>query len=366
MPKLDSPLQLSAVFKPKIWGRHNLDPLFARPPNVIAPDGAAIARPGAPPVTPDAIGEVWITDDAARFLNGPVAGMPLAEASEKLGPELHGKEWKGRRFPILAKYIFTSDWLSVQVHPDDKQARAYDPGHRGKCETWYVVHADRKAEILLGAKPGTTKEALRVAFQAGTSRHLLHKFRPKAGEAIFILPGTVHALGPGLVLFEVEENSDLTYRLDDFGRAGLDGKPRPLHLDKGLAVTRVELPPLRDLPRVEFGEPYGSRRYVQACRFFALEELSLRRRASFQSAPERVEVFSVLEGEGRIEIPAGWLGYRKGETWLIPPAAGAYRLVPRWKTRLLKFYVPDLEKDFRRPLAKRGVKAAVVNRIVSD
>lgn len=366
MPKLDSPLQLSPVFKPKIWGRADLSPIFPRPqfPTTQADSQNDAAK--APRAKDHLMGEVWITDDAAQFLNPPMAGVTLGEAAKQFGPELHGKEWSESRFPILAKYIYTGDWLSVQVHPDDDQARAYDPGNRGKCEMWYIVQAGRAAEILLGARPGVTNDALKAAFEKGTSRELLSRFRPKAGEAIFVPPGTVHALGPGLVLFEVEENSDLTYRLDDFGRLGLDGAARPLHLEKGLAVTRADLPAHRDLPCLEFQEAYGKRRYVLACRFFALEELTVRKRASFAGKRERVEVLSLLEGEGRVESAAGWLGYRAGDTWLIPPATGQYRLVPRETTRLLKFYVPNLEKDFRGPLKKRGVRAAKINQIVFD
>jgi hypothetical protein len=119
---------------------------------------------------------------------------------------------------------------------------------------WYILQADAEAEILLGVKPGITKAALKAAFEKGTSRELLVRHYPKDGDAIFVPPGTVHALGPGLVLFEVEQNSDLTYRLDDFGRVGLDGKARPLHWEKGLEVIRPDLPAYRDLPRLEFRE----------------------------------------------------------------------------------------------------------------
>jgi len=359
MPKLDSPLQLSPEFKPKIWGREDLSPWFSRPRNPAGPAKTPATRH-------ELLGEVWITDDASRFLNPPLAGMTLAEASAKFGPDLNGKKWNDSRFPILAKYIYTSDWLSVQVHPDDDEARQYDPGNRGKCEMWYIVQSDRKAEILLGLRSRVTKDSLRAAFEKAASKKLLNRFHPNAGEAVYVPPGTVHALGPGLVLFEIEENSDLTYRLDDFGRVGLDGKPRPLHLDKGLAVTRIESPPLRDLPRVELREPYGTRRFVLACPFFALEELTLGRRGTFAGTPQRVEILSLLEGAGRVETSAGWLGYRAGDTWLIPPATGKYRIVPRENTRLLKFYVPDLERDFRRPLLKRGVRAAKIKRIVFD
>ena len=312
------------------------------------------------------IGEVWATDDTSRFLNGPVAGLTLGEVSEKYGPALHGESWPGPRFPLLAKYIFTSDWLSVQVHPDDAYARVHDPGNVGKCEMWYIIEADADAEIFLAVKPGVTKEALKAAFEKGTSKELLERHYPKAGEAVFVPPGTVHALGPGLVLFEVEQNSDLTYRLDDFGRVGLDGRPRPLHLAKGLEVIREDSPPHCQLPRFEFQEPFGTRRYIMACRYFAVEEIFLRKMATFRSSPQRVEVYSVLKGEGRVENASGWLGYRTGETWIIPPAAGAYRFVPQQGTCLLKFYVPNLIEDFRRPLAARNVPPEDAEKVVFD
>lgn len=366
MPKLDIPLQLSPVFKPKIWGQHNLEPLFARPAASGAGPPSRLGHSDSPLGPGDLIGEVWITDSGSHFLNGACAGLTLQEASQKYGAELHGGAWTDARFPLLAKYIYTNDWLSVQVHPDDDYAHIHDPGNFGKCEAWYFVGADERGEILLALKRGVTKEKLRAAFEGGTSRDLLLPFRPGPREAVFVPPGTVHALGPGLVLFEVEENSDLTYRLDDFGRVGLDGKPRPLHWNKGLDVARPELPPYRDLPRVELGTPYGSRRFVVASRYFALEELSLLKKASFVASPDRVETLSILSGEGRVEAAAGWMAYRTGDTWVIPPGSKEYRLAPEEDTRLLKFYVPDLERDFRRPLAAAGVSSELRSKIIFD
>ena len=367
MPKLDIPLQLSPVFKPKIWGQHNLEPLFARP---VAKPGDPPSRLGhsEPPVgANDLIGEVWITDERSRFLNGSCAGLTLKEASQKYGAELHGSAWSSRGrtcFPLLAKYIYTHDWLSVQVHPDDDYAHVHDPGNFGKCEMWYFLSSDDRGEVLLAVKAGVTKERLAAAFENGTSRDLIQPFRPEAEEAVFVPPGTVHALGPGLVLFEVEENSDLTYRLDDFGRLGLDGKPRPLHWQKGLDVTRVELPQYRNLPKLEFHEPYGLHRWVLACPYFALEELILTKIAPFAGSVERVETLSILSGEGRVETEAGWMAYRTGDTWVIPPGVGNYRLAPEERTRLLKFYVPHTDRDFRNPLAARGVSFDQIGRIV--
>lgn len=366
MPKLDCPLLLSPVFKSKIWGRHNLAPLFSSEGS----SGRRTPRRGRADQQPpgkgegEPIGEVWLTDDAARFMNGPLAGVTLGEASRKYGPELHGPSWKNHRFPILAKYLFTGDWLSLQVHPDDEYARTHDPGNFGKREMWYIVRRDRGAQILLGLKPRISREALRDACEKGRSRKLLNCFTPKTGEVLFVPPGTVHALGPGLVLFEAEQNSDLTYRLDDFGRRGLDGKLRPLHWNKAVDVIRTELPASRNLPTLSFREPYGSRRYVLASPCFAVEELTLRKSACFEASPQRVEVLSSLAGKGRMETATGWLAYRTGETWIVPPGTWDYRLVPDGRTRILKFYVPDIEADFRRPLARRGVRAALVNKVI--
>ncbi len=367
MPKLDAPLQLSPAFQPKIWGRCDLAPLYQRPGKSRsrrrADEGVAFAPAIA---TGEPIGEAWLTGDEARFMNGPVSGLTLGEVSRRYGPELHGKSWKGARFPVLAKFIFTSDWLSVQVHPDDAYAGVHDPGNVGKCEMWYILKADRGASFLLGLKPKTSIEALRAACEAGHSKKLLRLFHPEANEAVFVPPGTVHALGPGLVLFEAEQNSDLTYRLDDYGRLGLDGKPRPLHLEKGMEVARIDSPAHRALPLVVLRESYGSRRLVVACRTFAVEELTLRRAASFSGSPERVEALAVVAGDGRVETGAGWLGYRTGETWLIPPATPSYRLVPGVLTRLLKFYVPDLARDFVEPMAARRGGAAKLRKVVLD
>jgi mannose-6-phosphate isomerase len=363
MPKLDSPLQLSPVFKPKVWGRRNLEPLYPDFWTTFRGKTVRIHRVGLEGLEDELIGEVWLTDDEAVFLNGPLAGLTLAEGCRRYGPEVCGKHSQEGRFPILAKFIFTSDWLSVQVHPDDRYAREHEPGSIGKCEMWYIIDPKPEAEYLLGLREGVTKEALVPALGAGRSADLLKRFRPGPGEAIFVPPGTIHALGPDLVLFEAEENSDVTYRLDDFGRAGLDGKPRPLHHEKGLEVIQPELPAYRDLPRLEVREAYGTRRFVVACPFFAVEELHLERLASFTGAPDRAEAFCVIAGEGRVETAAGWLAYRVGDSWLVPPASSAYRLVPEPETRILKFYVPDVEEDFRKPLRAAGLPSDDIRRV---
>jgi mannose-6-phosphate isomerase len=363
MAKLECPLLLSPVYKEKIWGRPDLAPVF-RSPNSSG-EGKSVrlrSRRAFAAAKRPLIGEVWLTADESRFVNGPPAGLTLAEACREYGRDLVGESWWARsqntdplRFPVLAKYLFTSDWLSIQVHPDDDYARQHESGSLGKCEMWYIVKAERTARYLLGLKPGVTKEALRSACEQGTSRALLREFRTRPAEEVFIPPGTVHALGPGLILFEAEQNSDVTYRLDDFGRLGTEGRPRPLHLEQGLEVVRLDLPPRRALPEIRLREAFGTRRLIVACPFFAVEELLLRRSACLEGSPHRAEVLSVLEGGGRLETDAGWMAYRAGTTWVVPPAAAKYRLVPADRSRLLKCYVPEIEQDFRRPLERKRV-----------
>jgi mannose-6-phosphate isomerase len=364
MPKLDSPLQLSPVFKPKIWGRRSLAPLYPDQWTTRRGHTVSIRYPQRKGLEGERIGEVWLTDDEAVFTNGALAGLNLAEGCKRYGPELCGEGVADGRFPILAKFLFTSDWLSVQVHPDDDYARQHENGSLGKCEMWYMIHTEPKSEILLGLKPGTTLQELGAAIDQNRCSQLLQRFSPHPEEAIFVPPGTVHALGPGLTLFEAEENSDITYRLDDFGRKGRDGKPRPLHREKALETTRPQQPPLRDLPQLKLQEPYGARRFLLACPFFAVEELTLTKIAAFTGPRARVEALTVLSGEGRVETSSGWYAYRTGDVWLIPPATPTYRLVPEISGRLLKFYVPNLEADFRKPLAARGINSEDIERII--
>ena len=363
MLKLDSPLQLAPVFKPKIWGRRDLAPFYPDSWTTWRGKKVGIHYPQRETSRRESIGEVWLTADDSVFLNGPLAGMALGEACSRHCEELCGCRACGQRFPLLAKFLFTSDWLSVQVHPDDSYAREREPGGAGKCEMWYVLEAERDAEFLLGAKPGVTSAQFGAALSGGTSSEMLRRFRPQSGEAVFVPPGAVHALGPGIILLEVEQNSDVTYRLDDFGRKGPGGGKRPLHREKGLQVARLELPPLRGLPRFEFQEVYGARRFVLACPHFAVEELTLRENIS-AAGTGRVEAFAVVSGDGRVETQAGWYAYRVGHIWLIPPGSASYRLVPEIESRIVKFYVPNLDEDFRKPLAARGISREDTEKVV--
>ncbi len=365
MPGLDQPLLLAPDFKEKIWGREQLDPLYGSNETDSDSSSRRSRRPANRVPQPKArrIGEAWLTGDGARFMTGPVSGLKLAEVLARSRAELCGSRWTADYFPFLAKFLFTSDWLSMQVHPDDDYAAVHEKS-RGKTEAWYVIKRDEDASIALGLGPGNTRAALESACRAGRSRDLAQCFRPKPGEGVFVPSGTLHALGPGLVIFELSETSDVTYRLDDYGRLDNRGRPRDLHLERGLETVRLDAPAYRDLARLEFEEPFGTRRYVVACRYFAIEVLVVEERHTFPPPPDRVEALAVIEGEGRVETACGWLAYAPGQTWLIPPGSVAYRLVPEEKSRFVRFYVPDLDRDFRQPLRKRGVAAEEIGKVV--
>ncbi|MGH9404549.1 MAG: type I phosphomannose isomerase catalytic subunit [Terriglobia bacterium] len=362
MLKLDRPLQLSPVFLEKVWGRKDLSPLYPDHWTSFRGKTVNVRRPERPG---DAlIGEVWLTGDGALFTNGPIAGMTLGEAMRAHGRELCGEAAAGGRFPILTKFLFTSQWLSVQVHPGDAYARENENGSPGKTEMWYFIEADKDGQIMLGLNSGVTTDLLGGAISQGSCAGLLRSFRPKPESAAFVPAGTAHALGPGLILFEAEQNSDLTYRLDDFGRPGLDGKPRPLHREKALAVIQAESQPLVNLPRYETEEPWGRRRWLVACPFFGVEELALRKAANFAGPLPRCECYAMIAGEGRVEMSDGWQAYRPGDVWLIPPATSAYRLAPEKPSRLLKFYVPRLDADFLEPLSRAGLSREEARKVV--
>jgi len=370
MPTLDTPLLLAPDFKEKIWGRENLEPLYPAPdmdPGDRDPAAAAVSTesssPGSANATFPQIGEAWLTGEQAMFLTGRVAGLTLGEVMNRWPMEICGRQCDA--FPLLAKVLFTSDWLSMQVHPADEYAARHEKS-RGKTEAWYFIDCQRDAEIALGLPAETTRAALEAACREARSLEFANRFRPKPAEVVYVPAGTLHALGPGLVLFEVSETSDVTYRLDDYGRLDATGRPRQLHLERGLETTQLDAPTHRDLPKLEFQEPFGKRRYAVACRHFALEELGLREASKLEASKDRVECLAVISGAGRVEIEAGWLAYRPGQTWVVPAGSGAYRLVPEKPSRLLRFYVPEIERDFRQPLARRGVAPEMIRRVLFD
>jgi len=189
-----------------------------------------------------AIGEAWIVHETCAVIDGPFAGRSLGEAARFAGPALLGTRpvaRTGDRFPLLLKLLDTVDWLSVQVHPDDAQAAALEgPGQWGKAEAWHIIEAEPGAQVIAGVRPGVSRAELAAAIRGGDILRLLQPTDVKAADTLMIPPGAIHALGPGLLLYEVQQASDITYRVFDWNRPATHG--RALHIDQSAAVAHPD------------------------------------------------------------------------------------------------------------------------------
>jgi len=226
MIKHNAPLFLKPLMVERVWGGNRTQALFGKP----IPAGKVI-------------GETWELSDRPEaqslIASGPHEGRTLRETlaanPEILGPNLlrHAKQ-----FPLLVKYIDAGTALSVQVHPDDAGAAAYND--RGKSECWVVVHAEPGALITRGLKPGTTREQYQQAVRDDRVEDVLHSFTPQIGDVVALPAGMIHAIGAGLVVAEIQQNSDVTFRIHDYKRLGLDGKPRALHVEEAFGAIKFD------------------------------------------------------------------------------------------------------------------------------
>jgi len=291
---------VEAQFRERIWGGQRL-------------------RASNPPV-----GEAWIAYGGSRVLGGSQEGRTLDELVVSYGSELLGSAAAGRtggRFPLLVKLLDCADWLSIQVHPNDEQARRMvGPHEPGKTEAWYFIETDPGARILLGVKPGTDKDRLAEAIRAGRAIDVASEVEVRGGETVLIPAGTLHALGPGLFLYEIQQASDTTYRAYDWGRPQSAG--RRLHIEESAEVTLPVGPLERALPRVDAGT--GTCEAI-ACEYFELDLVRVAS-ASLQAGTEGRTLHILTVIEGAAELTCGHETTRLGrfETALVAGAAGAY------------------------------------------
>ena len=302
------PLPMRPHFVDKLWGGRRIAALRAK------------QRPGhRPPAGP--VGESWEVSDLPEgesvVDSGPYADAPLSELVHRFGHDLVGTAHPAHRFPILVKLIDAREDLSVQVHPDAAWAAAH-PGTHSKDEAWLVLAAAAGAQILHGVVPGTTRERLSAAARAGDPEAILRHVPVAPGDVIHVAPGTIHAIGRGVMILEVQEPSDTTFRLSDFGRLDHNGRPRPLHIQEALEVARIDSVPA--ILRARDGEPL-----VQTRSF------SMRRLRTGESTPVVVEgdgaralVLHALDGdvillgaESTFEVPVPC-----GGSVVIPASAG--------------------------------------------
>jgi len=342
------PAKLAPLFMPRIWGSRDLSPLF--------PERTGLE---------EQIGEAWLTGSDCRFATGPFAGRTLGEVWPELPAEWTGTRLLGLpRIPLLVKFLFPGKKLSVQVHPDDAYAEQHEAaaGGTGKTEMWYVLGAKQNAEVRVGLREGVTRDLLTRAIVDGSVEDSLESVPVRAGDAVFVPAGTPHTICPGVVLCEIQEHSDITYRVFDYNRTGTDGKPRTLHLRQALEVIR-------------FGERLGGRcepvritrggvtkTFFVACRHFAAERWEFSERIGAVTSPEHFDLLVIVSGRGRIEFGGASEPYNPADIWLLPAGLGAYHLAPESApepaTTLLKSYVPDLNEFVQRLTEERVSEAA--------
>jgi mannose-6-phosphate isomerase len=288
------------------------------------------------------IGEAWLAFGDSRVQRGPSKGLGLDEVIAS-GPEAilgTGVVARyGRRFPLLIKLLDCAQWLSLQVHPNDEQARRMvGLDQQGKTEAWYVLDADPHARILLGVKPGTTAPALAAAIREGRALDVAAEVEVHPGEAVLIPAGTLHAIGPGLLLYEIQQASDITFRAYDWDRPQTDS--RRLHIEESAQVARPVGPLARTIPLVT--EATGSASAVE-CGFFRLELASVGETPLQANTLGRsCHVVTVIDGAVEVACAGRTAVLQRPDTIFIAAAAGEYEVAAlQGPARLLRASVPD-------------------------
>jgi mannose-6-phosphate isomerase len=322
MPDL-YPLLMLPAFDPRPWGTLDLSPIY---PN---------HRFG------EKIGESWLTGDAGKVANGPLRGKSLAELSTQYGRDLVGEAaYDSSRFPLLTKFLFPHEKLSVQVHPDDEAARR--AGYPcGKTECWYIAHAKAGAQIALGLKPGITRAQFEQSIHQQRAEELLNWINVFPGEMIYVAGGTVHTLGPGSIIVETQQQSDTTYRLYDYGR------PRELHLKEGLAMLKEKMASgkvMRPAPTAIDGTK-NRRSQLVAAPYFVVEMFELKEPQDFRTRDEAgkssVQILVAVEGCGMIEARgAEPVTLARGDAVVVPASIDDFHVRPQWTVEFLKAALP--------------------------
>lgn len=329
------PFRIEPIFSERLWGARSLAPFFPEMHDLKSP-----------------IGEAWLTSVDCRVANGPFAGHLLGEAWKSMTRVWRGSKFEDESvFPLLVKFIFPTDKLSIQVHPDDAYAGKHEvsAGGRGKTEMWHVVSAEPGARLLAGLKPGVTRERFVAALADHTLEDLFQSYDVRAGDTFFLPAGTPHTIGPNMVICEVQEYSDLTYRLYDYDRVEASGKPRELHVEKALEVMNFDA---RALAKVE-SQPYFmpgakfSEKLID-CAYFSAVKSEYHQSIHMNAMPvdpQRFSLWVFLEGEGTISwqcsphdtcrASAGTFSYKQGECWFAPASFGSRGYHPKTKTNVL-------------------------------
>ena len=303
-PELLYPYVLQPKLTPAIWGGDALVTRFGK-------NGDPSAK----------IGESWECWDENAVLNGALAGRTVAQLREQLGAELLGDLDASQIFPILTKIIDARDSLSVQVHPDDAYAQRVEHQRNGKTECWYILDAVPGAELVMGWEHDTTREEYERRVKDGTLGEILHRVPVHAGQAFYIPAGTLHAIGAGIVIFETQQASDLTYRIFDWNRMGADGKPRELHVSKAADVLDYRRSQTRPIEALAYASEGFTRTAYIADKHFLVERVTATETPATMVTHARPLILMSLEEDLELSCEGGGVQLAPYQTALIPAGA---------------------------------------------
>lgn len=336
------PLKFKPVFKSYIWGGRNLEAL-----NKTLPEGI--------------VAESWELschpDGESIISNGEFAGISLSEYISKHGISAMGTNFSNKeqeKFPLLIKFIDANDKLSVQVHPEDEYAKLNENGELGKNEMWYIIDAKPGSKLVYDIMPGITKESLYKAIEEGTVQNCLKYVDVVPGDVLNIPAGLVHAIGEGIVIAEIQQNSNTTYRVYDYDRVDKNGNSRPLHINKALEVIDFNSCGRKEkCEGIEIKLTGQSSKCLKiANNYFAIEILEVFDRINELADGSKFFIYVALDGRGNITYANNNITIEKGDTIFIPASLGEYSLDGNLK--LIKTFVPNLQSDIIDSLLSLG------------
>lgn len=305
------PFLLIPIFDERPWGVRDLRPVYTR-------------------IVKEPIGESWLTWADSKIANGPFSGRTLGELAGQYKRDLVGTAAAFEdRFPLLIKFLFTSDKLSVQVHPDDKGAHRVGQPY-GKTECWYVLDAKPGAHVALGLRPGVTLGDFEASIRDNRAEGLLNWIDVHRGDMLYVAAGTVHTIGGGLTLVETQQSCDITYRLYDYGR------PRELHIKEGLAAVRLDTRAGKVVPNSA-----GNSEFLVRSSFFQVEKMKLSAPLDASVTRESPHILVAVEGAAVVES-AGMepVSLAKGEAIVVPASVAHYSVRPQWELDLMRMSLP--------------------------
>ncbi|MEG0309168.1 MAG: type I phosphomannose isomerase catalytic subunit [Clostridium sp.] len=348
------PLKFDAIYKDYLWGGRNLEKYKKNLPEGIVAESWEIA------CHPDGVSVIS---------NGAFKGISLLELIEKhrrgiLGDALLRKNIN--KFPLLVKLIDANDWLSVQVHPNDSYAQVHESSEFGKYEMWYVLSAKPGAKLIYGILPGVTREVFTQAIKGNYIDRCLNYIEVFPGDILSIPAGFIHSTGPDIVVAEIQQNSNITYRIYDFDRVDKFGNKRPLDIEKALEVIEFNADKYKKKTTdliVNIGD-FSSKTYKIANKYFAVELYKIHGEVNELANGSRFYIYLCIEGKGEILYEGGSIKVYSGDTFFIPASMGKYTL--KGEFCAIKSYVPDFEENIISPLKRAGYSEAEIYEFIEE